>query len=474
MSESNRVDLVLSEETTFNETPATPNAQELRFSTEGLGHVVDTVEDDELRDDRKVQDLVEVGVNSDGDLSMGLIFANSDRLLGGALCSTFGAFSGLCVDKHNIQAVAASQKLIRTTGSWTVEGFTVNQWVRTRGFSNAANNGLFKVSAVTTTDLTLTSGTASLVDEAAASGRVVQGLHGTTCVAGVDLTAANGDNSFTRASGSFITDGFQVGQRIRATGFLTASNNAIWLITAISSATKIIVSGAVAVASDVAAAGRALFGDHMRDGVTKRHFHLEKRFKDITKFISYRGQRVASASFVLNARSYGVLTFSFMGAKGVSADATVMAATVASVNTHKRIVAGSYVTGLKEGGSSLTVACVGLEWSVENGVEGVPTVTSKEYSDISLGTCVIKGKLRLYFADRVHYDKFQNQSYSSLEYQLSDAAGNVYYKQFPNIKYSNIRPVAGGKNQQIIIDCDFQALYSDTYDAQMMIDRIPV
>jgi hypothetical protein len=299
----------------------------------------------------------------------------------------------------------------------------------------------------------------------------VQGLHGTTCVAGVNLEAIASDDSFNRASGSFVTDGFRVGQRIRTLGFNTAGNNGIWKITSVA-ALKIIVDGVLS--DDDAAAGCAIFGDHMRDGVTKRSFHIEKRFKDITKFISYRGQRVASAAFVLNARQYATMTFTFMGAKGVGADATVMGATVSSVNTHKRIVAGNLVSGLKEGGIALTQACVGLEWSIENGTEGVPTVTSKEYQDISLGTAVIKGKLRLYFQDRVHYSKFESQSYSSLEYKLEDAAGNVYYKDFPNIKYSNIRPVAGGKNQQIIVDCDFQALYSDTYDAQMMIDRIPV
>lgn len=40
-------------------------------------------------------------------------------------------------------------------------------------------------------------------------------------------------NTFTRASGSFVTDGFRVGDQIQVSGFATAANNRIWTITAV-------------------------------------------------------------------------------------------------------------------------------------------------------------------------------------------------------------------------------------------------
>lgn len=474
MSEANRVNLVFNRETTFKETPATPLGSELRFTSETLEHNKETVESDELRDDRQVEDLVEVGVGAQGDINLELSFGNADDLMAAALGSSFGDFSGKTIDRATIQAVNASAKFIRSdSGSWVTDGITVNQWIRTRGFSNAANNGLFKVSAVTATDLTVTSGTGTLVDEAAATGRIVQGLFGTTAVAGVNLTAANADNSFSRASGSFVTDGFVVGQRIRAFGFATSSNNAIWQITSIPSATKIIVTGSVAVANDSSAAGCALFGDHVRDGTTARSFHFERQYKDITRFVSYRGLRVGKFSLSISARQIIKAVLSLMGVKGVAAGSTVMGA-LTTANKNKICAAGVNVGTVKEGGSALTQACAELSWDVEAGLEAVDTIESKEHNQINLGTTRVTGRARLYFTDSTYYDKFQDHTESSFEHQITDKAGNVYYVSFPSILYSTAPIATPGKNQQIWADMNFQAISNATYGCQIMIDRIPV
>ena len=471
MSESNRVNLIFNEETVFNEVPATPLSAEVRFTSEGLGHNKETVEDEEIRDDRQVVDLAEVGVSADGDISMQLSYGNGDKLLGGALASTFGAFSGVTVDLDALQVVAASNKIVRATGSWVTDGFTVNQWVRTRGFSTAANNGLFQVSVVTATDLTLINGTGTLVDEASATARTVQGLFGTTCVAGVNISTTA--TTVVRASGSFVTDGFRVGQRVRLIGFTAGDvgNNAIVQITAVTALALTIAGVTLTVVAP--GTGRAIFGDHMRDGTTKRSFQVEKQFKDISKFISYRGMRVSKVAFSVASRSIMKLVYSLMGTKGVSASSTIAGA-ITPANANKLYVAGANVASAKEGGVALTQAVKELSWEVDNGLAGVETVTSKEYLDIALGTAKIKGKAQLYFSDLTHYDKFQNHTVSSLEMQLQDVDSNVYYIQFPTTKYSNFRPNAAGKNQQILVDAEFQALHNDTYSCQMMIDRIPV
>lgn len=470
MSEANRVNIVCSEETAFNETLATPLNHEVRFNSESLDHQKETVESDELRDDRQVQDLVEVGVGAQGDITTELSFGNVDRLVAAALGSTYGAFSGVTVDGDSIQAVAASQKFIRTTGSWVTDGFTVNQWIRTRGFSNSANNGTYKVSAVTATDLTVTSGTASIVDEASNTGRIVQGLFGTTVVAGVNLDASNADNSFNRASGSFVTDGFRVGQRIRTTGFATGANNSVWQITSVA-ALKIIVSGTLT--TDIAATGRSIFGDHMRDGTTARSFVVERQYKDITKFVTYRGLRVSKAAFSVVARQIMSLAISFMGTKGVSSASTGMGATTPA-NRNKICAAGVNVAAVKEGGSTLSQACQELSWEADAGLAAVDTIESKEHNQITLGTTKITGKAKLYFNSLTYYDKFQNHTSSSFEYQVTDGDGNIYYFTFPTIKYSTAPIGTPGKNQPLWADMSWQAIRNDTYGCQIMIDRVPL
>jgi hypothetical protein len=477
LAESNRVDLKISEETTFAETPASPNMLELRYTSESLGHKKETTESEEIRDDRQVQDLIEIGVGADGDIDGELTFATYDKLLEGALCSDFGAGSGVTVGgRQNItlQAVAATQKIVRNTGSFVVDGFAVNQWVRLRGFSNAENNGVFKVSAVAALELTLTSGTDTLVDEAAATSRVVQGILG-QAVAGVNLevTAAAPLATVTRASGSFLTDGFVVGQWVRLIGFTESDNNDIWEVTAVDALTLTLSDADGVMATEAAAAGKAVFGGYLRDGTTKKSYLVEKLFEDIAAYITYRGMRVAKASGGVTAKQKSMLKFSLMGQKGVSSGSSVAGGT-SSANENPVFVAGANVGTIKEGGAAIAQAVRELSWEIDNGLQEVAVVDSSAPSDITLGSSVVKGKVSIYLADRTHYNKFQDHTPSSLSYRQADRDGNVLIYTFPRTLYSNARPVATGRNGQVMLDADFQAVHDPTLGCQIQIDRIPV
>src|SRR5262245_61402460 len=114
MSESNRVNIIYAEESSFNGTPSTPLSKEVRFVSDTLDHLKETVESDELRDDRQVEDIVEVGVGASGDLQTEVSFANCDDIIAAGLGSTYGAFSGETIDKATIQVVNATAKLIRS------------------------------------------------------------------------------------------------------------------------------------------------------------------------------------------------------------------------------------------------------------------------------------------------------------------------------------------------------------------------
>ncbi len=50
---------------------------------------------------------------------------------------------------------------------------------------------------------------------------------------GNTITVSNTTKTFTRASGSFLTDGFVVGNRVTTSNFTNAANNGVWLISAL-------------------------------------------------------------------------------------------------------------------------------------------------------------------------------------------------------------------------------------------------
>ncbi|MCW5624529.1 MAG: LEPR-XLL domain-containing protein, partial [Burkholderiales bacterium] len=119
--------------------------------------------------------------------------------------------------------VAGNQFIrIDAGGDFLKDGFELdadrNLWINTSGFANAANNGRFRVLAVTATAITVDVPAGQLVTEAATGNeRIVETVPdtGITSIA-VDLTA----NAFVRTSGSFLADGFSQGHRFAASGFV--------------------------------------------------------------------------------------------------------------------------------------------------------------------------------------------------------------------------------------------------------------
>lgn len=71
---------------------------------------------------------------------------------------------------------------------------------------------------------------------------------------GSQTFGATAPNLYTRATGSFVTDGFQVGDEINATGFGTAANNGRGVVTAVS-ATQLTIDATHVLVTEAAAAG---------------------------------------------------------------------------------------------------------------------------------------------------------------------------------------------------------------------------
>jgi hypothetical protein len=120
---------------------------------------------------------------------------------------------------------ATGDTITRTTGSWITDGFAVNDLITVAGtLSNNFTDA--KVTAVTATILTLD--TQDLVAEVISSGVTVVGSSALT-FAEVGVTG----DTITRSSGSWITDGFAVGDTIAITG--TALNNITGVIASLTS-----------------------------------------------------------------------------------------------------------------------------------------------------------------------------------------------------------------------------------------------
>ena len=146
----------------------------------------------------------------------------------------------------NLSATATG--FARSTGSFVTDAIPVGSVIGVCGFTNPANNGLFNVTARTAGTLSATRvGTgAATVPEA-----------GTVSSTGNFGATATG---YTRVTGSFVTDGFQVGQRINVSGFSqAAANNGVSVITAVT-ANALTVTKTPATAVEAATTGSVSLG----------------------------------------------------------------------------------------------------------------------------------------------------------------------------------------------------------------------
>lgn len=117
---------------------------------------------------------------------------------------------------------ATGDTITRATGSWITDGFAVGDVVTVSG--SASNNVTGRIASLSATVLTFD--TTDLVAEVTAAASIVGSASLTFAEVGV-----SGD-TITRSAGSWLSDGFAVGDTVEITG--TASNNVTGAIAALS------------------------------------------------------------------------------------------------------------------------------------------------------------------------------------------------------------------------------------------------
>lgn len=91
-SESNRVRLSYIAETVFGTTPATPTMQKIRFTSSDMAGNKQTALSDEIRSDRMVSSMAEVGFDSNASIGFDMSLGGSfDDFLEAVLCGTAAA-----------------------------------------------------------------------------------------------------------------------------------------------------------------------------------------------------------------------------------------------------------------------------------------------------------------------------------------------------------------------------------------------
>ena len=189
----------------------------------------------------------------------------------------------------------------------------------------------------------------------------------------------------------------------------------------------------------------------LKQGTVQRSFSILRRFSDITQYQVFSG--CCPNKLTLDFKPNGMVTGSigFIGANMTAA----LPAGSTYATAADRPPMDSFSATLLEGGASFALASA-ITITLENGIEADYVLGSKYAPQCSWGRSKLSGKLTAFFQDLTMFNKFLNETASSLQFVTSDGYDS-YTWLMNNLKYTSAdNPVSDEK--PIHLDMAFDAL----------------
>lgn len=474
MSDTNRVKIAVVEESTLGTTPATPEFEEIRLTgAPDLAFTPQTVTSEELRSDRQVSDLALVGAQAGGSIPFEMSYGSHDSLLEAALFNSWNEkATHLNEDSTEISAVSATAYTVTNKAKDYAEGMLV----RASGFTESGNNRLFRAESGTgATSLVMTGGTIEASPPTTAKLKQV-GFQGETA----DITAlADGLGSTLL---DFETLGLSVGEWIKIGGSDTANQFATavlndWARISAIDTNKLTLTDLPSGWTTDSGTGKDIMvfvGDFLRNGILKRTFTVEETFQDHSPvtYQYFRGMGVNTVEMTIPAQSIITGTFNFLGTAAEITETRFTGATDKAAGTTSVMNSSSNVGRIAEDGSPISGKNYVLEASINinNNLRYQNAVGSIGAVGIGAGECNVSGALNTYFDDKTVAEKVINNSETSFDMRVAKNS-QVMLFDLPRIKYSGGAPTVPGKNQDVTLSAEFQAILHATYNFTIQIMR---
>lgn len=283
---------------------------------------------------------------------------------------------------------------------------------------------------------------------------------------GLSVTIAASGSFFTvtRAAGSWLADGFFVGNVIRLTGaglnvanvannLLIASMTATVLTVVAISGTPLVAEGPIASVT-ATVQGKQTYApltNHTDDSYT-----IEEFYSDIAQSEVYTGMKVGSMAVQLPATGLVTCDFSFMG-KNLTQTGTTQYFTSPTAAGSTGIFAS--VSGALVVNGQPVSLITSMDFTVERGLESAQVVGSNFAADIFTGRIRVNGNFSTYFQDATFRNYFDQESKISLVVALSTGSeknADVVAFSFPVVKVGSAGKQDG--EMGIVQDHSFVAL----------------
>ena len=198
-------------------------------------------------------------------------------------------------------------------------------------------------------------------------------------------------------------------------------------------------------------------------GTTQTSFSIERELPDVSpaQYFAYKGMTPSKMTMQESSGALSSIGFDFMGKNAVRAATTSMLPAVITDSFSHEIhsgVAGATVV-IWEGGGPLAGTFVkSLKMDFDNSLRVQNGIGTLGAVGIGSGTIKLTGELEVYLADGALYDKFVNNTNSSIVFSSVDVDGNGYIISLPKINFTTLKTNASGKDQDMMLNISFTAL----------------
>ncbi len=488
MTDSNRLRLATVREQDLGVTPDPARMRTARVTGESLSYAPQFVGSNEIRDDRMNSDPIKVNEQNSGGINFELSYPVDNSPLSDFFQSLmFNAWQNTPQRDNDGMAASIITDIADTTDVVTVTtgpAFAAGHLVRMTGFSNVANNGVFKVTTGSATvPAMLGANFAAEAAPPAAARMKVVGFEG----AAGDITAlADGLGSTAL---DFTGLGLRVGQWVKIGGTADGSTFA-FLVTAgaakrANAWARIIAIAANKLTLDNLPAGwtadsgtaksiRVFFGDQVKNGVTRSSLTIERGFmgQSVPTYIVQTGMVAGQSE--LNYTTEQIITgsFTFQGMTGAQGT-TPLDATPDAPTSNAVMSANVNVGRIAESGAVLAAPNFVRSAQVthNNNLRPKTAVGSVGAVDIGSGDCQVEGTLETYFGSNALFAKLISGEVGSINLRTTKARQAII-DAIPRATFTTGAPSAGGKNQDVMLSLSFQASKDELTSAHRIIDRL--
>lgn len=287
-----------------------------------------------------------------------------------------------------------------------------------------------------------------------------------------ETTIAATGTGFTDSGSGFVSNGFDVGQTVKISGFSDSSIDGYYRITSLAAGT--IDTYPAPPATEAASASVTIEGSTIIAGTTDHSYTIQKAMQDIDTpaYINFRGVRVAGFNLAMSSGAKTTCSFDFLGLNSEVTTTQISGRTESAKTTTDimtSVVTGNDITAI---GTNVSTAVKFTNFNIQynNNLRELKAIGTLGAIDIRAGLIDAKANINPYFEDIQLLNAFLNNQEFALTAHCVGDDGHRLVFSMPKVKFVTQDLAAGAANQDLMINAQVQALI-DANNVSFRIDK---